>query len=423
MAAETTENRSPTRLRAPGSKVPTAAALLLAAAIGVGQVSAYALNLVAAHRMGPALFGELASLLAILLVASVAALGIQAAGARRVVLLGPKERPRGSAAVLQDSIWAALIVAGITAALSPLLVRLLHLSGPIPVLLIAVALFPATIMGGQLGVTQGQESHGRLSAVYLMTGLGRAGGGIIGVFAVGTVVGACLGLALGLGLAVALGFLILAPLVKRPAIRMPKLRGDMLHASHSLFVLFVLTNVDVLLARHFLPAEQAGMYAAGAVVAKVAFWLPQFIGVIAYPRMADHRRGRTLLLAASAVATIGVLLTAIVALLPNLVVSFVGGSQYAGLSGQVWMFAAEGAAFSFTQFLLYSQLAENNRLAVLVLWAGTVALIGLVFVYHDSIAQIVSSVLAVSAVICLIGVIDMIVERRKLSEPTRIVGV
>ncbi len=414
---EQTEKRSPARLRAPGSKVPTMAALLLAAAIGVGQVSAYALNLVAAHRMGPALFGELASLLAILLVASVAALGIQAAGARRIVLLGPKQRPSGSAAVVRMSIWAALIVAAITAALSPLLVRLLHLSGPLPVLLIAVALFPATIMGGQLGVTQGQEAHGRLSTVYLLTGLGRAGGGIVGVFAVGTVVGACLGLAIGLGLTVAACFVVLAPLVKWPALRLPKLRTDTIHASHSLFVLFILTNVDVLLARYFLPAEQAGMYAAGVVVAKVAFWLPQFIGVIAYPRMADHRRGATLMLAASAVAVIGVLLTVIVALLPNLVVAFVGGSQYAGLSSEVWMFAAEGAAFSFTQFLLYSQLADNNRLAVLVLWVGTIALIGLVFAYHGSIEQIVSCVLGVSAVICVVGIIDMVVERNRLLRP------
>lgn len=412
-----TDARSVKRLRAPGGRIPTAAALTLATAIGVGQVSAYALNLVAAHRMGPELFGELASLLTVLLVASVVALGIQAAGARRIVLLSPTERGAGAAAVLRVSMFGAIVVAGVTAAFTPALVHLLHLSGPAPALLISAATIPGTIMGGQLGVAQGRERNGRLATVYLMTGLGRAGGGILGVMLAGTVAGTCLWLGVGFTLAIVAGFLVLAPLARWPAARLDHLLGDSLHASHSLFALFVLTNVDLLLARYFLPAQQAGMYAAGAIVAKVAFWLPQFIGVIAYPRMADHRRGATLVLASSAVAVIGVIATVAVAMLPNLVISFVGGIQYQGLASDVWLFALEGAAFSVANFLLYSQLAAGNRLAVLILWIATGALVGLVFRFHESITAIVTCVAGVSVVVCVVGLADLVVERRRDAIP------
>lgn len=410
---EKTQGKPSARLRAPGSKVPTMAALVLAAAIGVGQVSAYALNLVAAHSMGPELFGELASLLAILLVTSVVALGIQAAGARRIVLLTDRDKRAGAAAVLRSSVFAAVAVAVVMAALSPVLTHVLRLSSTWPTVLIALATIPGTIMGGQLAVAQGTEHHGRLAAIYMLTGLGRAGGGIVGVVLFGSVVGACLTLGVGFAIAILVGFVVLAPMVKRPAERLSHLSGETLHASHSLFALFVLTNIDVVLARYFLPASQAGMYAAGVTVAKVAFWLPQFIGVIAYPRMADHRRGRTLLFAASAVAVIGVLVTAAVAAVPSLVVAFVGGSQYAALTGQVWMFAFEGAAFSFASFLLYSHLAAGNRLAVVVLWTATAILIGLVLTFHSSIASVVTCVVAVAALVCVVGLVDMVLERRR----------
>lgn len=398
--------------RASAHKLPTFAALMLAAAIGVGQVSAYALNLVAAHEMGPVAFGELASLLVVLLVASVVALGLQAAGARRIVLLEPDLRKRGSLAVMRSSCWGALLVAAITVALTPILVSTLHLSGPASVFYIAVATIPATIMGGQLAAAQGLEAHGRLASVYLLTGIGRAGGGIIGVFAAGSIVAATLGLAAGFAAAVIVGMIAIAPLLERPPVKMAKFRIETFHATHSLLALFVLTNIDVLLARHFLPAHQAGMYAAGAVVAKVAFWLPQFVGVLAYPRMADERRAATLVLASSAVVIIGSIVVVAVALMPGLVVDFVGGSEYQGLTGDVWVFAAEGAAFSLAQFLLYSQLAAGNRLAVVVLWVATALLLGLVFKFHASVAEIVSCVLAVSFVVCLVGLADLIVERR-----------
>ena len=66
-----------------------------------------------------------------------------------------------------------------------------------------------------------------------------------------------------------------------------------LRASGPLLGFVLLLNLDVLLARHHLTAAQAGEYAVAAIFAKVAFWLPQGVGVVLLPRLADagHRRG------------------------------------------------------------------------------------------------------------------------------------
>ena len=63
----------------------------------------------------------------------------------------------------------------------------------------------------------------------------------------------------------------------------------MLHASQAMLALVLLVNLDLVLARHQL-AAQAGGYAVGAVVTKIAYWLPQAVGVLVLPRMADAGR-------------------------------------------------------------------------------------------------------------------------------------
>jgi len=53
-----------------------------------------------------------------------------------------------------------------------------------------------------------------------------------------------------------------------------------------------LLNLDVLLARQALPAALSGVYAVALVLNKIAYWLPQAVGVIALPRLADAANRR-----------------------------------------------------------------------------------------------------------------------------------
>ena len=48
----------------------------------------------------------------------------------------------------------------------------------------------------------------------------------------------------------------------------------------------VLTNVDLLMARALLEPAAAGAYAVGSLFAKAAFWAPNFIAVLVFPRLA-----------------------------------------------------------------------------------------------------------------------------------------
>jgi O-antigen/teichoic acid export membrane protein len=395
---------------------------LVAVALGIAQVAAYAVSVVAARALGPDGFGILAALLGILLIGSVLAMGIQAVAARRLVGLPADERPGAARSMLRDGLVGGIAVAGATIAVSPLLIWLLRLDGWASLLLAAAAFVPLTWAGAQYGVAQGRESYRRLAAVYAVIGLGRGIGGVVGALATESVVGTMAGLALGTVIGALVGRVLVAPLADAPRRRLDGFFPESAHATHALLALFVLTNVDVLLARALLNADQAGLYGVGAVIAKVAFWLPQFVGVVAFPRFADARRGRATIVSLTAVAGIGLLVVAGTAALPGLVVGFVGGAAYASLTPIAWLFAAIGATFALAQALLLTRLAIDDRRAVVAVWSAAALLIVLaVLVLPRSVEGLASAALLAGVSLALVGVVVTVRElarARRVAPPT-----
>jgi len=177
-------------------------------------------------------------------------------------------------------------------------------------------------------------------------------------------------------------------------------------ATTGLLGLFLLANVDVLLARHYLDRAAAGRYALGAVVAKIAFWAPQFVVTVIFPRLvgaADPRRllGRSALL----IAGFGGLLAAGLAVADRvgLVVPVLGGG-YEGLEPLLPVFAALGTGLALVQLLLFEGIATRDRRmgrAVVVALVAEVALVA--GPLHGSVGQVAGAALAVVAALAVAG--------------------
>ena len=188
-------------------------------------------------------------------------------------------------------------------------------------------------------------------------------------------------------------------------------------ATTGLLGLFLLANVDVLLARHYLDRAAAGRYALGAVVAKIAFWAPQFVVTVVFPRLvgaADPRRlvGGSALL----IAGFGGLLAGVLALADRvgLVVPVLGGG-YAGLGPMLPLFAALGTALALVQLLLFAGIATRDRRmgrAVVAALAAEVALVA--GPLHGSVGQIAGTALAAAAALAAAG---WWLLRRRLARP------
>ena len=380
---------------------------VIAVALGLTQVMAYILSVTAAKTLLADAFGSFGALLNLVLIGTVLALGLQAVAARSVVTAGSRSGGDAGgigARVLRFGVVSGTLLGVVGIAVSPLLTHWLGLPGPWPALLAVLMLPPLTVAGAQYGIAQGHERYALLSALLIVNGLFRYVAGMAGLLGTNSVTGTIAAMAIGTWLGAAVGWLLVRRLVARDAAEMPDLRTQVVHATHALLALYVATSIDVILARAFLTPTESGEYAVGALVTKVALWLPYFVGVVAFPRMAAEAGRRTAVVAAGAVILIGAVVVGGLVLAPELVLDLVAGPQYDDIAGFLWVFGLIGAAFALAQLLLYSRLAVNDRRAVVALWAAVVLIVVGVGVWHDSVEQVAVVVATVAVLLCAVGV-------------------
>ena len=349
--------------RAVGSAAMVSVAFLAANGLS------YVFTVLATRVLVPAAYGELAALMSVLLVGTVPATGVQTAAA--LFLGGARgDRARSVARLHATALATGLVVTSVGVLVAAPVGALLHLPDAAALGWLLALLLPHTLVAGYQGVLQGVGSYGRLAVTTAVFGATKPAGAAAGLLIGGTPTSALAGMTLGASVGALVGWW----LCRRPGFAW-QLRGPAaatLRASGALLGFVVLLNLDVLLARHHLPAQAAGEYAVGAVFAKVAFWLPQGIGVMLLPRLADagHRR-RLLPRAMAVVAAAGALLTLGTAALGSQALSLVGGSAYgASLSAAAWVFAALGTAMALAQLLLFSGIASADRLATAAVWTA-----------------------------------------------------
>jgi hypothetical protein len=244
----------------------------------------------------------------------------------------------------------------------------------------------------------------KLAAGLVLVAAGFGVAGAVAGAAVGTALGAAAGVLLvGRSIAAAPAA-ARAPAGEAPAVAV--LGREATVAVTGLLGLFLLTNLDVPLARHFLAAEASGLYALGAVVAKIAFWGPQFVTTLVYARLVTGGDRRRLLAGSAAlIVASGALLAAVLAALAALGVALpLLGRDYAAIGPALPLFAALGCSLALVQLLLFEEIAASARRMGRVLAAAAVLQAALISVaFHDSVGEIVGTALTVALALVAVG--------------------
>jgi O-antigen/teichoic acid export membrane protein len=386
------------------------AALLVVPAVLAGNLVGYLFTVVVARQLGPAAYGALGGLLAIVIALAVPGMALQLVVARRVAL----DRRRGAgipeAAVLGLALRLGIALGVPALAAAPLFSGYLHLGslGPPAWLAVNLALLPPLFAVS--GLLQGGERFGVLTGVLLLVAAGKLPLGVALVAAGYGVEGALAGVAAGTLAAVLLGVAACGPARRRPTPAGEEPTGglgpEVAAATVGVLGLVALTNLDVLLARHYLPAADSGLYAAGSVVAKVTYWAPLAGLMVVFPRLAaDGARRALLRRAGAATLAFGALCaagSAVLAAWPALVPF---GRAYAAVGPDLPLFAALGTAFALVQLLLFSDIAARGRRSP---WPVGLAVAGQGLLvagpFHHSVTQIVTVALASAAMPLLAGV-------------------
>ena len=370
----------------------------------LGNGTAYLLSMVSARILDPADFGALGALLGLLVIVATLGISTQALTARRVSTASATERKDVEGQAIRLSIFAAFAI----------LIGALILSWPIsaifaiPILAVftGVASLGFVVIGSAaMGIAQGREEHIKLSIAFIANTACRAFGGIIGVVVFQSVTGVGFGVLIGCAVGAAIAHQLISPKIFSSKLK-DGIGIEFGHIAHALIVLFTLTNIDVLLARVFLTEDLSGEYSVGVLLAKIAFFLPNAIIIVLFPKMSGGDSHRALYIATALTAMVGVVITLASVFAGDMIISILGGSQYTDLGGEAWLFALEGSAFALVQVLLYARLAAQDRRAVLAVW-GALAVLTVIVVgwRHNSVAEIVTSVVAVSLGLTVVGFI------------------
>ncbi|MBV6725631.1 oligosaccharide flippase family protein [Nocardioides daeguensis] len=389
----------------------------IAIAMAVMNVGTYGFQIASARLLGPGQYGALAGVMALLMVLSVLQLGLQATSARRIAA-DPEHVAAVEAAVLRTGWRTALVLGAVTVLAAPVVTKLLRLDGLLPAVLLGLAVVPATVMGAQAGVLQGERRWLPLSLVYLAVGVPRLLLGIGFLLVWRSETSAMLAVLLSSWAPVLVGAWALGRHPRRATnVTEGEIRRDVLRetlgGSAALLAFFAMANLDIVVARSVLDEHDAGLYAGGLIVTKAVLFLPQFAVVVLFPSMSTGTESRAAVI--KGLAFLGALGAACVAatyLLSDLALIFIGGDEYAPVQDRLWIFAVLGALLALLQLLVYAGLATRGVATKYLVGVGAVVLVGL-GATASSVTGLATTVGAVDLVVLLVLVVLQVVRHRR----------
>jgi len=168
----------------------------------------------------------------------------------------------------------------------------------------------------------------------------------------------------------------------------------------------VVTNVDVVLVKHFLDADQAGNYAAVAALGRAALFAPMGIALAMFPKTSGlYEAGKShrpvLLMAVLLTTVITGIIVAIYSAFPHFFVNLLGGTDKYVLAEPYLFRYSLAMLFFAVSYIFMNYFLSLNRIQVAYVFAATAFLqVLLVLYFHRDIAQVVN-VMLISGAVCL----------------------
>ncbi|MEU1995482.1 polysaccharide biosynthesis protein [Nocardia gamkensis] len=360
------------------------------------NVAGYLLQLLAGRWLGVTGYSEFASLLAVQLLCAVPALALQNVVARELV------RGAGTAALRGLQWRCAVIVALAAAALVPLVAVTLNVG--VAATAAALGAAPALVLlSGEQGMLQGGRRFRALGTVLGAAGIARVAPALVILALGGGATLALWGAACGVAVAALLARIVAgAPSARVRAVEAGEVAAapgvlPVLRAAQVQAAMMALSSADLIVVRIVLDDVDASRYALGTIATKIAFWLPQAVGVVLYPRMAQPTHSASAIRAALAVLS-GIGLVAVLgAALAAPLAPLLAGEDYAPIQGLLWVFALHGALLAVLQGAVLSAIAVDRTSLAMVAWLGLAVEVTLMLSLARSVPALIITAVSVAA--------------------------
>jgi glycosyltransferase involved in cell wall biosynthesis/O-antigen/teichoic acid export membrane protein len=175
---------------------------------------------------------------------------------------------------------------------------------------------------------------------------------------------------------------------------------------------WLLTAIDVVLARHWLGTVASGWYAAAATTAQIALIAPAAVAAVTFPRLVgsevprlvgpDSRPNQRLMFAlgSAVVAATGLAAAVVVSLLAPPTVRALFGQPYAPAGGVVGLLTFSGALLGLVTVLLHYHLSRGVHVPASLCWPGIVVVVVGTALWHRSMIEIAVVMIVATAAVC-----------------------
>jgi O-antigen/teichoic acid export membrane protein len=382
-------------------------------AAGVGG---FVYHSIAGRALGPAAYGEVSALVGVYTVGATVNLMLVVVLARSAATLKAAGRTGAIRHIMRRTAevvaMPAIAFCLVGAALSVPAAAFLQLRSPLPFIVVVIGIAAYWYTAIPRGVLQGSQRFHALSANLSFEILVRTGLLAVFLWAGLAVFGATLAILAGVIGAFALGLYTLRDIfaAEPEPVAVRTMATFALTATAGTLGISLLYNADVVLAKHYLPDHDAGIYGSLNKIGTILYYGTLSVSQVLFPRVLEavakrHPPGRLLLLSAGLMSLLGFCAILVFAVASGLVVGILYGPKYQ--AAQPFMLAVGfiGLGWSLNNLLVQFFMAVHDRVFIAILAAGCALEVLLIVAFHGGVGQVVQDV--VIAVFALLGALAL----------------
>ncbi len=389
-------------MAAPGSRAKSARAMVLSGSLimiismMLVNIFNFAYNMVMARMLGPGEFGHINAAVTILMIFSSISLAFQLVCTKFVAR---NETAGGKASVIHTLLskaWiASLSIAAILFIGQKPISAYLNLPSSWMMGILALGIAAYAPLGVKRGAMQGDCAFPRLGGNFVLEAFTRLVVGVGLVYAGYGVLGATGAISAAVIMAYFLPRIPATLRVKADATTVePPSFAEALQAIVFFVGQVIINNVDILLVKHFFPADPAGIYAAISQIGRVLYFAAWFGVVnamfpIAAANKQESQKAHGVGLPMLLVMGLSVMFVAIAALFPHLIMSLIFGSRFMDIGSLLALYAVATGLYSLSVVLIAYEMSRRIANTGWLQLAFSAALIVAIGVFHSTIREVI----------------------------------
>lgn len=394
------------------SKIASASAMLMIS-MTVVNAGNYVYNLIMGRWLGPSLFADLSLIVTLLLAVTFLTAPIQMTTARYSAI-HTADGDGQALASTRRFIWFIALGLGLSltaffAILAPVLQGFFHTQSSLPFVIFGAALPFAMLQAVERGILQGRTSFKILAISYQVEMWTRLFVSI-GLVMLGLSVN---GAVMGISLSFLFTWLVARSAVKDLAasetISKEKRMALLAFAAPVLVSQLgqiLINNSDVILVKRFFEADEAGRYAALALIGRIVFFATWSVVTTMFPIVAQKQKmgephGHLLWLSLGIVTGVSTPVVVLTLFAPNWVVGILFGKEYLAVAPLLWLYALATSLYAMANVVINYRLSLGmGRETGFAIAAGFAQVLGIIF-FHGSLEQVVMVQVVVMAALFL----------------------